>query len=172
MNAAERRNAISSILAASETPVSAASLAARFGVSRQIVVGDVALLRASGANISATPRGYVTARSGAGFICTVACIHSPDDIENELLIMVDNGCIVLDVVIEHPVYGQLTGQLQLASRYDVRQFTDRLSSEGAPPLSALTGGIHLHTLLCPSSAALERTRAALSEAGFLYADND
>ena len=81
--------------------------------------------------------------------------------------MVDNGCTVLDVVVEHPIYGQITGQLQLASRYDVSQFVERLQTEGGEPLSALTNGIHLHTLQCPDEAAYHRTRAGLKAAGML-----
>lgn len=172
MDAPERRKSISEILAESCSPVPAAALAARMGVSRQVIVGDVALLRASGAEISATPRGYVMGTNSGGLLRTVACIHDLSGMEQELLIIVDNGCTVVDVIIEHPIYGQLTGELRLSSRYDVRQFTDRLMSEGAPPLSALTGGIHLHTLLCPDNAAFARTCAALAEAGFLVPEND
>lgn len=72
----------------------------------------------------------------------------------ELNTMVDNGCTVVDVIVEHPLYGQLTGPLQLSSRYDVAQFIAR--SHTAQPLSVLTGGIHLHTLLCPSEDAYGR----------------
>ncbi len=104
-------------------------------MSRQGFGGDVALLRAAGENISATPRGYVLGGTPWGIRRTVACIHDLSGMENELFIMVDNGCTVLDVVIEHPVYGQLTGELCLSSRFDVRQFADRLLAEGAPPLS-------------------------------------
>lgn len=68
--------------------------------------------------------------------------------------MVDNGCTVLDVVVEHPVYGQLSGQLQLSSRYDVAEFIRRVEKEQATPLSALTGGVHLHRLRCPDEAGL------------------
>ena len=81
--------------------------------------------------------------------------------------MVDNGCTVLDVVVEHPVYGQLSGQLQLSSRYDVAEFIRRVEKEQATPLSALTGGVHLHRLRCPDEAACRRVRQALDEAGFL-----
>lgn len=172
MDANERRKTIREILAEAGTPVSATSLAARLGVSRQVIVGDIALLRAAGENISATPRGYVLGGNPWGIRRTVACVHNLDTLEEELLIMVDNGCTVLDVVIEHPVYGQLTGELCLSGRYDVRQFTERLMSEGAPPLSALTGGIHLHNLLCADEAAFERTCAALAEAGVLLPEND
>ena len=86
----------------------------------------------------------------------------------ELEIMVDNGCQVVDVVVEHPIYGQLTGQLHLASRYDVGEFIRSVSESSAKPLADLTGGIHLHTLHCPSEEAFLRVRAALDQAGLLW----
>ena len=167
MDAETRRAAILRRLEAEEDPVSASVLASVFSVSRQIIVGDVALLRAGGAEISATPRGYVLARSAQGIERTVACRHGLDGTREELYILVDNGCSVLDVVVEHAVYGQLVGQLQLSSRYDVDQFMDRLVSEGNKPLSTLTEGIHLHTLRCPDAAAYDRARNALRRAGYL-----
>lgn len=170
MEASTRRKAISEVLATANVPVSASALAAQFSVSRQIIVGDIALLRAAGADISATPRGYVLSRKESGLVRTVACRHALDGTEQELLIMVDNGCTVLDVVVEHLVYGQLTGQLQLSNRYDVAQFMERLTQAGATPLSALTGGIHLHTLRCPDETTYARTCAALRNAGFLLED--
>lgn len=165
MTAEERRNAILLALSQSRRPISASALAKQFGVSRQIVVGDVALLRAGGADIAATPRGYLIQRGQAGMLRQVACRHTAEEMEAELNIIVDNGCAVLDVVVEHPVYGQLTGALQLRSRYDVQQFVSR--SAKAQPLSLLTEGIHLHTLSCPDEAAYQRVRAALGAAGFL-----
>ncbi len=170
MEASARRKAISAALAAADAPVSASALAARFSVSRQVIVGDIALLRAAGADISATPRGYVLSRKAPGVIRTVACRHTLDGTEQELLIMVDNGCTVLDVVVEHAVYGQLTGQLQISSRYDVEQFLARVQAHDAAPLSMLTGGIHLHTLRCPDEAAYDRACAALKAAGLLLDD--
>ena len=77
--------------------------------------------------------------------------------------MVDHGCTVLDVIVDHPIYGQLTGPLQLTSRYDVSQFIARCARAEARPLSDLTGGIHLHTLSCPNEAAFQRVEAALRE---------
>lgn len=167
MNAVTRRSAILSRLAAADGPLSATALAGEFSVSRQIIVGDIALLRAAGETISATPRGYVLQREREGLIRTVACVHILEQTEEELCIMVDNGCTVLDVVVEHPIYGQMTGQLQLSSRYDVSQFIERLKNEGGEPLSALTGGIHLHTLQCPDEGAYERTCAGLRQMGML-----
>ena len=165
MDAAERREAILRLLSRTEGAVSATALARQLGVSRQIIVGDVALLRAGGAEISATPRGYLIRRAETGLPATVACRHEADEMAAELNAIVDNGCTVVDVIVEHPVYGQLTGPLHLSSRYDVEQFIRR--SQGVSPLSLLTEGIHLHTLRCPDEAALERVREALRRLGIL-----
>ena len=167
MDAAARRAAILSRLEQNDHPVSAAALAREFAVSRQIIVGDVALLRAGGADIAATPRGYVLPRDSAALLRTVACVHDREGMARELEIMVDQGCQVVDVVVEHPIYGQLTGPLQLASRYDVAQFLARCSQPDARPLSELTEGIHLHTLSCPDEAAFDRVRQELRRLGIL-----
>ena len=170
MDAASRRQAILDRLRAADRPVSASSLAAEQNVSRQIIVGDIAILRAGGAEISATPRGYVLPQATDGITRTIACRHTLEQTGTELDILVDNGCTVLDVIVEHPVYGQLTGQLQISSRYDVEQFLARVQAHDAAPLSMLTGGIHLHTLRCPDAAACERACAALKAAGLLLDD--
>lgn len=167
MIAEVRREKILRLLESAKGPVSANRLAEHFGVSRQIIVGDVALLRASGAAVSATPRGYVLGQENGEIIHTVACCHAPEQTERELNIMVDNGCTVRDVIVEHPIYGQLTGQLELKSRYDVRQFLNRSARGDVMPLSALTAGIHLHTLLCPDEASYARVLQELEEAGLL-----
>lgn len=162
----QRRDEILRILQQASQPVPALSLAGRLGVSRQIIVGDVALLRAAGARITATPRGYVILRD-AGVVHQVAVCHRPEQMEQELDLMVDHGCTVLDVMVEHPLYGQLTGRLDLSSRYEVDEFLRRILVGGSRPLSDLTGGIHLHTLSCPDEASWQRVRSALARAGFL-----
>ena len=167
MNAVNRRENIIRTLRQAADPVSAASLASALGVSRQIIVGDIALLRASGEKITSTPRGYVLSEGGTS-VYTLACVHGVEDTEKELNIMVDNGCKVLTVSVEHPVYGLLTGELQLANRYDVRQFVEKLQSGEVRPLSALTGGVHLHALSCPDNECFERTRRQLEREGLLY----
>lgn len=170
MEAASRRHAILDRLRTADRPVSASALAAGLNVSRQIIVGDIALLRAGGAEISATPRGYVLPRATDGITRTIACRHTLAQTGQELDILVDNGCTVLDVIVEHPVYGQLTGQLQISSRYDVEQFLARIRDSDAAPLSMLTGGLHLHTLCCPNEDAYTRACAALKAAGLLLDD--
>lgn len=168
MDSEARRKALAQRLSASEGPVSAASLARELSVSRQIIVGDVALLRAGGMDITATPRGYLLPRPPAGLSCTFACRHRADQMEEELNAIVDQGCTVLDVIVEHPIYGQLTGPLRLSNRYDVAQFVSRCRQEEAAPLSQLTEGVHLHTVLCPGQEAAGRVREALERLGFLY----
>ena len=167
MNAKERRLAILEELKKAKAPVSATVLAKKFHVSRQIVVGDVALLRASGEAVLSTPRGYLLDQGRQGFVRAVVCRHDASGMERELNIMVDHGCTVLDVMVEHPVYGQLSGQLLLSNRYDVTEFIRKVAEYDAKPLSTITEGVHIHTLNCPDEAAFERVRAALAAEGFL-----
>ena len=162
MHAEERRHKICEILRIAKQPISATVLASRFSVSRQSIVGDIALLRASGAEISATPRGYVFLKTTSGLTRQIACQHSASDMQRELNAIVDQGCTVMDVIVEHPIYGQLTGQLQISSRFEVTQFINRCSRNDAQPLSNLTEGIHLHTLSCPDDDSLQRVKEELS----------
>ena len=166
MTAIERRNAIYQVLSA-DKPVSATALAGRFGVTRQVVVGDIALLRAEGRSVIATPRGYIIPAPD-GFLRTIACVHNAAQTRDELNAMVDCGCTVIDVVVEHPVYGQLTAPLAISSRYDVEQFIEKMTSASASPLSALTEGIHLHTLSCPDEEVFGHLRDKLREMGMLF----
>lgn len=162
----DRKAAIIEAIRTSETPVSASALARKLHVSRQIIVGDIALIRASGTQIIATPRGYVWERSNAGSERKIAVMHAPQQMREELYTIVDQGAEVVDVIVEHPTYGQMVGQLQLSSRYDVDQFIDRM--QGNEPLSQLTHGVHLHTIRCRDAAVFERVENALRKKGLLY----
>ncbi len=160
MNAQSRRETIKNHLEQAQAPVSATALAARLSVSRQVIVGDIALLRASGAPIEATPRGYILSRP-AGIYGKVVTCHSSQEMEQELNLLVDLGCVVEDVSVEHPIYGQLTGRLHLTCRADVQAFIEKVADSAALPLSALTEGIHTHGLRCPDEQTLEKAREAL-----------
>lgn len=164
MTASERRQQIARLLSASQAPISATTLSQELGVSRQIIVGDIALLRAAGQEITATARGYVIPTQN-GLLRRIACMHAAEETRDELDAMVDCGCTVVDVIVEHPVYGQLTAPLHLSSRLDVEQFMKRM--DGAAPLSQLTGGVHLHTLSCPDETAYEHLLQLLRQRGFL-----
>lgn len=171
MRAAERRKQILSRLIQETLPVSASALATQFSVSRQIIVGDIALLRAEGNNIDATPRGYLLEeKESRGIQRRIACIHDEQKMEKELQICIDQGCSVLDVIVEHPVYGQITGKLQLSSRFEISQFIQQVEEQKARALSELTNGIHLHTLQCPNEEAYQRVCAELEKEGILLKD--
>lgn len=166
MTNAERRAAVLQALKEADRPMSATVLAGRLSVSRQIIVGDVALLRAAGEEITATPRGYVLGRAAEGRYL-VACRHTEAGMARELELMVDYGCTVEDVVVEHSVYGQLTGRLDLSSRYEVAEFLKKVAESGSKPLSDLTDGIHIHTLRCADAGAFDQLLSALRKEGFL-----
>ena len=167
MEAQERRERIAKWLEQAQGPVSATALAKEFSVSRQIIVGDVALLRAAGLEIAATPRGYILPARSAGERFTIACSHDSAQMQAELNAIVDQGCTVEDVIVEHPIYGQITAPLRLSSRYDVEQFVERCRKEAAAPLSLLTDGVHLHTVVCQDTACEERVKSVLRELGIL-----
>ena len=169
MNAAQRREAILEKLSAAKAPVSASALAGQLGVSRQIVVGDVALLRAGGAQIDATPRGYQLHPAEKGFTGILACVHSTEDeMRTELYTVVDQGGVVVDVTVENSLYGELCGNLNIASRYDVDNFIRQAKDTPECLLSRMTGGVHLHTLHCPDAGTFQRIKKALDEKGILY----
>lgn len=172
MKAAERRQEILTLLKESTKPLSASLLACRFHVSRQIIVGDIALLRASGISINASPRGYIyQTQETIGHFRTIACKHDAAQTEKELNICVDNGCKVINVIVEHPIYGQLTGELQLSTRYDVRQFMDLFEKNQIHSLCELTNNIHLHTLECPDNASYQRICHELDSLGILISND-
>lgn len=169
MNSAQRRKEILKRLTDAAEPVSASALAGELGVSRQIVVGDVALLRAAGTQIDATPRGYQLHPEAKGYTGILACAHrTAEEMRTELYTVVDQGGVVVDVAVENPLYGELRGNLNLASRYDVDNFIQQAAETPECLLSRMTGGVHLHTLRCPDEATFCRVRDALDELGLLY----
>lgn len=141
-------------------------LAQRFGVSRQVIVQDIALLRAGGAQVLATPQGYLITRS-TGLQAVLACCHAGEQIEEEMGVVVDYGGKILDVIVDHPVYGELRGNLLIGNRRDLALFLAALRKTAASPLSALTGGVHLHTIEVRDQAMLQEIIEALQKKGFL-----
>ncbi len=162
-----RRDKILDIIQNSDVPVSATKLSKDMGVSRQIIVGDVALLRAEGNDILSTPRGYISAPKEKNVTRRIAVNHNAEETQAELYILVDEGCTVEDVIVEHPIYGQLIGGLRISSRFDVDEFIRKSKEENAVPLSALTEGIHLHTVSANTEEQINRALDKLKELGIL-----
>ncbi len=163
-----RRRRIMGWLRSHGVPIRGGELAKRFHVSRQCLVQDMAILRAGGEEITATPRGYQLPKVNERVHREViACKHAPERTEEELQTLVDYGVKILDVIVEHPIYGELRGSLMLESRADVQEFLDHVCSSKARLLSALTGGVHLHTVEASRPDAISRARADLRKRGIL-----
>lgn len=170
MNAQERREALFALLRKAGEPITGTALARTFQVSRQVIVQDVALLRAGGRDILSTADGYLVRANGTRPTRVFACQHvGMEALRRELDIIVDHGGLVRDIVVEHPVYGELRGLLMLSSRKRVEDFIQKPGWQEATPLSSLTGGIHLHTVEAETEAELDAIEKALRKAGFLMA---
>ena len=169
IDGAARRQKILDTLRSAGGPVSGSFLADKVGVSRQIVVQDIALLRASNENIMSTPRGYMIIDPEGGTVTRrFRVAHDDDHIADELNIFVDLGAEVVDVIAEHPIYGEIHGNLNLCSRRDVQIFIEKINTQkGAVPLLKFSDGIHSHTAKADSVAILDDIEDALAEAGFL-----
>ncbi|MCL2421927.1 MAG: transcription repressor NadR [Defluviitaleaceae bacterium] len=170
MDAQQRRTHIMDTIKQQKSPISASSLAKTLNVSRQVIVGDVALLRAQGHEIIATARGYMMPeyRELNQYLGKIACQHTPENTQSELYAMVDLGAIVVNVIIEHDVYGEITGSLNLAEHTDVDIFIKKVEAAEVKLLSELTMGIHLHTIACRDKTHFNQICAALDAKGYLY----
>ena len=170
-SAEERRDYLVSILTNEAKPIKGGELAKLCSVSRQIIVGDITLLKARNHPIIATPNGYLYLhnedRQPKLKSIIIASEHLPEDTERELQLIVDCGVTVKDVKVEHPLYGDLTASIMVSNRSDVQQFIMKLKTTNAALLSQLTNGIHLHTLEAQTDEQLQSALASLREAGFL-----
>ena len=167
MNGEERRIAILDKLSKTEREISAGKMATEFSVTRQIIVADIALLRAAGYPIVAKSRGYVLERVNDGFIKRIAVKHDTDKLFDELCAVIDNGGRVLDVIVEHSIYGKISAELDLSSRYDVNEFVAKVEKTGAHPLSDLTENIHVHTIAVKNDDMYQRILSRLKELNIL-----
>ncbi|MCK9444691.1 MAG: transcription repressor NadR [Tissierellaceae bacterium] len=174
MDANERREEIIRTLKMAQGPIKGTDLSEKLKVSRQVIVQDIAILRAKGEDILATPQGYIIPKpfKGKAITRTIACVHqSNKEIEDELKTIVDLGGRIIDVIVEHPLYGEIKSQLQIGSRHDLELFMDSLEKTNAEPLSSLTGGVHLHTIEVEDEKALERIKNALLGKNYLIKED-
>lgn len=170
----ERRQYIIELLKKEDKPIRGQYIAEKTGVSRQVIVTDIALLRANEEPIIATNRGYLYMQDEPAnhvYRRIIICKHPPERTEEELTTIVDYGVTVINVIVEHPIYGDITGSLMLNSRYDVKQFMSHIENKGATLLSVLTDGLHLHTLEADSIEKLDAVCEKLKEMGILYTEN-
>lgn len=163
MNAEERRQQILKTLQQQTSPLTGTKLSHKFKVSRQVIVGDITILRASGYNIYATPRGYVIPHEEKhnSILATIYCRHDDTNLQKELEIIIDNGGKVHDVIVEHAVYGEIRVNLFISNRRDINQFIKKLHKTQAQPLMIMGNGAHYHTIEVPDKETLEIIRDEL-----------
>ncbi len=166
MKAEKRREEILSLMGNTRTPLPANILADRFGVSRQVIVQDIAILRARGYAVTATNRGYVlSAKTRAERV--FKCRHSFEEIVDEGAIIIQSGGKVEDIFVNHRVYGRISARLDLITMTHVEELYRSLVSGASKPLMSVTDGYHYHTVSAESEAALDEIENKLRERGFL-----
>ena len=133
----ERREVIQRILEQSKEPIAGSDLAKQLDVSRQIVVQDIALIRANGVIITATNRGYILQEKG-NVSRVFKVIHTDEQVQEELNLYVDLGAKVEDVFVYHKVYGVIRVEMNIKSRRDVRKYMEDISSGKSTNLMKLT----------------------------------
>lgn len=161
---ATRRIELMNRLKQENRPLSGAELAKEFGVSRQVIVQDIAILRASDEKILPTARGYMMMPEGAqGVRRVIAVSHGMEGMRRELELMVDMGAKVLNVIVEHDVYGSIQGDLMIENRRDVDAFMDKIENGSSAPLYCLTSGDHYHTIEARDEETLDAVEEALMQ---------
>ena len=166
MNGVERREKIVEYIKESKTPISGKQLAELFDVSRQVIVQDMALIRANGIEIVSTYLGYVIQSSKvASRIFRVH--HTDEQLEEELCTIVDLGGMVKNVMVEHEIYGKLEAELQINSRHKVQAFVENMKNGKSSPLKNLTSNLHEHLVEAEDEKVLDMIEAQLREKGFL-----
>ena len=170
MTGAIRRQNILAELNDATAPINATKLAEMNGVTRQIIVADIALLRAAGNNIRAEHRGYVLDRTIGEIRKKIVCKHPKENVVDEFYAIVDNGGKVIDVQVEHSIYGVISADMSISSRFDADEFVRNVSESGAAQLSDLTGGVHVHTIGVKDEVTFDRICSKLDELGILIKD--
>lgn len=170
MEGQERRGKIIVILEKSNKPISGSELAKQLEVSRQIIVQDIALLRAAGSQIMSTNRGYVLfeQKEASKFTRRFLMKHFTDQIEEELCTIVDQGGRILDVGVSHGIYGNISTELIINNRQDVYEFVEKIDNGKITPLKKLTGGVHIHTVEADTEEILDKVEKELNKKGLLY----
>lgn len=170
MAGGQRRELILRTLQQAGGPVTGRDLGELTGVSRQVIVSDINLLKAKKEPIIATNQGYLytAAAEPEEFEKIIVCRHAPEETEEELNILVDHGVTVKDVKVEHTVYGDINAAVMVSNRQEVKAFIQQIRESDAPYLLNLDeSGIHLHTIAASRREQLEEAEAALKKAGFL-----
>jgi hypothetical protein len=166
MTGIERRDKLIKMLSKSKTPISGTDMAKELHVSRQVIVQDIALLRAADNNIISTNKGYVLLKQGkCERIFKVR--HTAEEIEDELTLIVDNGGKIADVFVYHKIYGVVKAPMNIKTRKDIYEYIKSLNSGISSPLLKITDNYHYHTVQADSEETLDEIQHELEKRGFL-----
>lgn len=171
MTGAERRDAVLARIKNSKTPVPGKLLASEHEVSRQVIVQDIALIRASGHEIISTNRGYLL-NEPSTVSRTFKVRHTDAQLEEELYAIVDLGGRVRNVMVNHRVYGHLEAELGVTSRRKAAEFMDDIKKGKSSPLKNITSDYHYHVVEADSEETLDMIEEMLREKGFLVEQTD
>lgn len=166
MTGSERRAGIIRQIQKSSKPVSGSELAKSYNVSRQVIVQDIALIRAKGYDIISTNRGYIlNIPRSVSRVFKVQ--HTDEELTDELYAIVDLGGCVENVMVNHKVYGHIEANLNISSRRKVYEFMNDIKSGKSSPLKNITSNYHYHTISADSEETLDLIENELRQMGFL-----
>ena len=166
MTGTERRKKLLNLMRESKTPLSGGALGSATGVSRQVIVQDIALIRAAGYDVIATNRGYICS-SPVRETRVFEVNHTDEQMQDELNTIVDFGGVVLDVIVRHEVYGELRAELNISSRNKVALFMEEIRQGKSRPLKNITSGEHFHTVSADSAQTLDLIEEELRKKDYL-----
>ena len=166
MTGTERRKKLLNLMRESKTPLSGGALGSATGVSRQVIVQDIALIRAAGYDVIATNRGYICS-SPVREKRVFEVNHTDEQMQDELNTIVDFGGVVLDVIVRHEVYGELRAELNISSRNKVALFMEEIRQGKSRPLKNITSGEHFHTVSADSAQTLDLIEEELRKKDYL-----
>ena len=166
MKVFERRKAIANLLLSGDEPVSGSALSEKFGVSRQIIVQDISVLKGTGYEILSTHNGYIIQKSPLKER-VFKLHHTTEQTEDELNLIVDLGGTIVDVFVWHKVYGKLEAKLNIFSRLHVKQFLEGVRIGTSTELMNITGGYHYHTIRGASEEVLNQIESSLEARGYI-----
>lgn len=170
MNSNERRDNIIKLLLENNGPLKGNIIAEKYTVTRQVIVKDIAILRAQGKNIIATPDGYIINANQNKVKAIIAVTHNKDQMFDELSIVIKYGGTIEDVIVEHPLYGEIKGMLMIKNYNELNKFIQRYEKQKAKLLSALTNGVHLHTIAAESQSDIDLIISELKKHNFIVSD--
>ncbi|MBP9477574.1 MAG: transcription repressor NadR [Sebaldella sp.] len=166
-NSVDRRDKIKKILEESKDALKGIELGKLFGVSRQVIVQDISILRAEGEEIIATPNGYIIFKNN-GILKTIVCRHhGKDAIRDELETVIKYGGKILDVIVEHSIYGEVKGNLNINTKNEIKEFMKKLTDENYEPLCSITDGLHIHTIEVTNEESFQNIKNELLDKGYL-----